>query len=111
MLSKSYPYSLLALLYIFWRQGQAPPLGTSISPYSGVPETLNLRYSAGVNDAQKYEAGKNRAQPVCKFTALSSSNDRQVSYEGAKNGFFSYNLLLLVKKELSPLLAKAQSFE
>lgn len=49
--------------------------------------------------------------PTCTFTAISSSNDRQVSYEGAKNGFFSYHLQALVRAEVAPLLAKAVSIE
>ena len=48
---------------------------------------------------------------MCKFSGLSSSNDKQVSYEGAKNGFFTYFVHMILKEELYPILESATSIE
>ncbi len=80
-----------------------------------ISSLLGTRYSSGVHHSKgntDKETHPADWKPVeCKFTALSSSSDKQVSYEGAKNGFFTYNLQALVHKELVPLMDKAQSPE
>lgn len=70
------------------------------------------RYSSGVKSDHERTIPPNEYRPVeCTFTALSSSNDKQVSYEGAKNGFFSHQVHCIVRSELVPLLPKSESFE
>ena len=48
---------------------------------------------------------------MCKFSGLSSSNDKQVSYEGGKNGFFSYEVHTIVNREILPLLEEKKDLD
>lgn len=88
---------------------------SSSSAVDSVSSLFGTRYSSAVQQTKANTSQETKPadwKPLqCSFTALSSSSDKQVSYEGAKNGFFTYNLQTIVNKELAPLLAKAQSPE
>jgi len=72
------------------RSATMKPIVESIKKQEDLDKTV-ARYSSSVSQLLNGTSnGSKRVPVVCTFTGMSSSNDKQVSYEGAKNGFFTY---------------------
>jgi Caspase domain len=72
------------------RQTVLTPVASSLQTTQQALDAAIAKYSAQVSMQINSGASKEKLPIACQFSGFSSSNDKQVSYEGAKNGFFTY---------------------